>query len=811
MINNETFRSILYSDETLFDTVDNKIALKRYKDNLLFYSSFDDTLNATFSIGNSVPVTTGTNSTENFGVFAQNVNLQGSITYLYDNFVDLTTEGTIKFRLKTLFNNGICSQTSIASMGTITTQTYTFDVYINGIIDRTCSVSLVSGMTLSQVLGAMVTPENLGSSTVEVVDIPTNKIKFYSAVAGDYIEVKNSGTNSLLTLFGGMNNSVLPNGPITNTTLLSFTNGTNNNNKIELIHTTTSNLIIKMYDKDGVLIVNKDFGIFSNSYYSFYSFAITWTSNLLILFIDGRIFGVESFDDLDRRDITTKLILTGTSIDSYRIDEFIIYSTAQDFKNYTVETTALTPYETNNPYIDINFGTGYGEDEVKDLNLVCSSNCSFVVKIGSTWYYYFSGSWRISDGTFSQSSSPGIMETKFRDLFFNADASLYFRIYFSSDGNTECVLDELSIIMEQGDEQPAVVIGSVNLTTPVNLTTNNKITIATNLGTTVVDVSSAALNKASVSLQDIKNSIDNAAVFGLNTAGDDGYGHLVLQTTTLGTGAFISVSEGATQDCLSIVWGFDTTDTGEEADTNVNSDYTVLYDYVRTSLGAPIVPVELTDGQLDVCLQEAVYEFNRWKNFKENIFYMTLVGNAADGWEIPAIVGGQDNIIDVIIKPRLPFGYFSTSADAAANIFVQYFFNKYGKPGANGFLTDYSLMISFQKDMGLILGTEPRWFIMNNRLFLQPRPSSSLAIGIEYRSSLSIDDIVNSMLIKRFVIAKAKLLLGNIRGTFGSSIPGGAENIQLNSTEMISQGTAELEAVKAEIKGQQEPLFMVWG
>ena len=113
--------------------------------------------------------------------------------------------------------------------------------------------------------------------------------------------------------------------------------------------------------------------------------------------------------------------------------------------------------------------------------------------------------------------------------------------------------------------------------------------------------------------------------------------------------------------------------------------------------------------------------------------------------------------------------------------------------------------------MGLILGTEPRWYVLNNKLFLQPRPSSALAVGIEYRASLSIDEIVNSMLIKRYVTARAKILLGNIRGTFGGSIPGGAENIQLNSAEMISQGSSELEVVKNEMKGQAEPLGFVFG
>lgn len=811
MITTESFRSIVYSDSSLFEAIDNKISLKSYKDDLLFYNSFDDSVNANYSVGNSVATSTGTNVTENFGVFAQHVNVQGTLKYDAENFADLTNEGTIKFRLKTGFNNGICHQDTLTTFGTIYSQDYTFDLYINGTNEKTCTVSLTSGMTIGQILAEIMLPANLGTTSVEVINISGDLLRFTTDIAGDYIEVKSSGTNSLLDLFGGVSVPVLANGPTVNTTILALTNETNNYNKITLTHTTTSNLIINIYNKLGTLIATKDFGVFSNSYLSYYAFDISWSSNLLFLFIDGELVGVTNYLDLDRDNIDTKLVLTGSTTNPYKIDELIIFNTIQSYKNYTVETTALTPYTTTTPYIEIDFGTGYNENEVKDLNLNCSDNCNFVVKLGSTWYYYLSGSWRISDGSYSQSTTPGTMETKFGDLFFNVDAPLLFRVYFSSDGLTECYLDELSIIMERGDEQPAVVIGTVDLTNAVNLVTNKNITITTGSGTVEVDVSVGANNAAAVTLSEIKAAIDAAGVAGLALAKDDGYGHLVLETSATGASALISVSEGGSADALDIVWGFDATDTGEAADDSVSIDYTPLYDFVRTSLGAPIVPVELTDGQLDVCLQEAVYEFNRWKNFKENIHYMTLAGNEREGYEVPAIIGGGDNIIDVIIKPRLPFGYFSTSADAAANIYVQYFFNKYGKPGANGFLTDYSLMISFQKDMGLILGTEPRWYILNDKLFVHPRPNSAMMVGIQYRASLSIDEIVNSTLIKRYVTAKAKVLLGNIRGTFGGSIPGGAENIQLNSAEMISQGKEELDAVKNEMKGQSEPLGFVFG
>lgn len=805
----ETFRNIYYSDSNAFTVSEEKVSLKRYKDDLLFYTSFDSTLNATYYAGNQTPTVVGTNDLENFGVFAQHVNVTGSISYGSENFSALLNEGSVKFRLRTGFNNGDCYQDTKSTASTIVDGTYYFDLYINNNLVKNCSVDLVSTDTVATTI--IVKLETALTGTVAAVSDMTGKIRFYLETAGDIIEIRDPVSGfSFTSLFGGMNKYIIPNGPSVNTSFLTFTNGINNNNKIEITHTTTSHIIVKMYNYLGALVVEKDFGIFSNVNTTFYAFELTWTDSSLFLFLDGKLIGVEPYE-LVRSSVNTKLVLSGSPTNIYKIDELVVYKVPQNFKNYIVETAALTPYPTDTPYVDIEFGTGFKEEEVKDLNVVCSSGCHFSVKIGATWYYYLSGDWRSGDGTFSQSVTASVIETKFQDLYFNEEASLIIRVFFESDGTTDCWIDNIDIITESGDEKSAVITGTIAITA-VDLSVNNKVKITTDQGTLEVDVSVGAANPSAVTLEEIKSAINAAAVPGLDIAKDDGFGHLVLQTATKGADAFISISEATADDCLDIIWGYEATDLGEDAGVVNVVDYSPIFDFVRHNLGAPIVPVELTDGQLETCLSEAVYEVNRWRNFNESIHYMTLTGDGRSGYDVPSIIGGSDFIIDVIVKPRMPFGYFSASGEMASNIYIQYLFHKYGRPTEPGFLTDYSLFLSFEKDMNLILGTEPRWEIVGGKMFLYPiPPSSGLQVGIKYRATLTIDEILTNQHIREYVLAKAKIILGTIRSTFGSSIPGGGEMIQLNGADLISQGKEELAALKEKMKSQSEPLLIMFG
>jgi hypothetical protein len=285
-------------------------------------------------------------------------------------------------------------------------------------------------------------------------------------------------------------------------------------------------------------------------------------------------------------------------------------------------------------------------------------------------------------------------------------------------------------------------------------------------------------------------------------------GYLVLQTISTGSTAIVSVTASSSNDAIDLIFGSQTTDSGEDENI-ITVDYTELFSWVRSMLGAPIAPVELTDEQLTNCVFNAIYNFNRWRNFKEDLVYEDLVtGSDGNGYIIPPEVGGQDNIIEIIIKPP----EYVTYGDEFDFAFSNFFQNIFGSKGSGeSSLADYYITLSTVKDVNLILGNVIRWEILNKKLFIYPDPGAGARIAIRFRSALTLDEITNNYFIRNFVLAEAKIILGTIRATFGGTIPGGGEMITIRGESLIAEGKEEKAALIEDMKSASPPLGFEFG
>jgi hypothetical protein len=635
-----------------------------------------------------------------------------------------------------------------------------------------------------------------------------NKIRVSSETNGEWllIDEPNDG-NSLISLLEGIGEQYLPNAPTEDVEIFEFYNETDNSNRMQFINSTDAHLYLKMWNGSGDLKVNHDLGIWNNEQYTWYAFEINWNKTISEVFLDGDL--VDAFKTGFTRGNDTAFFISSGSSDYYGFDELIIYDQPQHSEDYTVEQYALTPYPADDPYIDIYFGSGYKENQVVDLNLNSAANVYFTVKIANTWYYYTTGAWRTGNGSFSQTVGPSTMETKFPELYFDEENEVVIRAYFHSDGQTLVWLDEISIITETEEAQPAIIVGTVDLSSPVDLSTDYNVVISTNKETKEVDLSSAATDTSAVTLDEIKTAIDNANIDGLAPASDDGNGHLVLVSSDTGKEAFVGISEGTTDNALDIVWGYEATDFGEQA-TGQFFDYSEIFRWIRGQLGAPTVPVELTDEQLQDCVSSAVYWYNYYRNAKERLIYVTLEGGPNEGWKIPDEVGGEDNIIDIIMKPRFPYTFFTGRDDFIGQAYMRWFFMQY-RSGYRHFLGDYYITMSTEQDINNIMGTNVQWHFYNGRIFIHPEPPQNMIVGIRFRSAVSMNEINTNTHIRNFALGRAKTVLGNIRATFGSSVPGGNEMIQLRGEGLIQEGKEEMDKVLEQLRQLSEPLGFEWG
>ena len=810
----EKFNYIEYSDATDFtNTTDGRIQLKQYSDDLIFYAPFDAVMDAKYSAGDPTAVTSGTISIVNFGVFAQYAYFQASGLARYDttNFDSLTTEGTVNFRFRTGFNNDPGQQDFLGTTVTPGDTNYYFKFYVGSNLASGDSlwVKLVPGDTMGYIKNKIYVKVNPYNAITTLLQ--NNQIRTIATNNGDSVfYLPSTATNDLTALLGGLDTSIIPNSPTaTSVDFMQFYNAANNNNRIILSHTgDSSHLQLKMYNATGTLIVNEDFGIWSNHYNQWYDFELTWNSSIVQLFVDGVLFGVAmtSFT----RGGGTYLYLQNNVVDFYRFDEFIVYDIQKHSGAFTVPIVALSAYTTDNPYLDIHLGKSPKLTEVQDLNLICSNGCYFVAEIGDAWYYYIGGAWQVSDATFAQSSTPDLMETKFTSLPFNENLDLTIRVIFHSDGTTNVWLSEIEIVTLQGSSVQAAVTGFVSLLSPTDLSTNYNILLSTNVGSSTVDCSAGAGDVTAVTLNEIKAAIVSSAVPGLAIPSDDGVGHLVLKTSTYGDSAWISVTNAGTFDALSIIFGGTASAIGTTPQGS-SIDYSELFRYVRSKLGEPTLPVELTDEQLMDCLADATFHYNRWRNFKEELIYTSLSGDAKNGYLIPPVVGGEENILEIIVSSRYPYSFYAgKSDDIIGNLYVQSIFHKWKSAGLlSDILSDYYMTISTAEDINIVLGTQVKWEIMNGRIFITP-PPNSMNVGIRYRGALSPQEVVANYWVRRMVLAEAKVVLGNIRDTFKSGIPGGTEMIMLRGAELIAEGKEERAELIEDMKKSQIPTFLEW-
>jgi len=251
-------------------------------------------------------------------------------------------------------------------------------------------------------------------------------------------------------------------------------------------------------------------------------------------------------------------------------------------------------------------------------------------------------------------------------------------------------------------------------------------------------------------------------------------------------------------------------------DSNESSDngygFEDLFMFIRRSLGYPQVPVELTDEQLMDALDQAVFEYNRYRNFDINYDKMEVTTDLIKADDnsliLPPNIAAED-IIDIVVKPRFTWAWFGGGNTFMNNVFMQSFF-KAGDVVSGA--SDMYIYRSSLKDVENLMGLSFSWNVMNNRLYFQPANilTENMVVGIKYVQTLSVEEIVNSIEIKKLALAYSKITLGTIRQTFGNSIPAGESTVQLNGDALIASGEALKNEMIEEMYKRQEPLGFLW-
>jgi len=135
-------------------------------------------------------------------------------------------------------------------------------------------------------------------------------------------------------------------------------------------------------------------------------------------------------------------------------------------------------------------------------------------------------------------------------------------------------------------------------------------------------------------------------------------------------------------------------------------------------------------------------------------------------------------------------------------------FNVGNVTGIQYILTDFHLLQHYRKFSQRILGTEGQWEVKgDNKIRLFPTPRGSFPVVIEYIPTVQRFRSPSAReILKRALVAEAKIMLGNIRSKYGNIPAPDGGNLSLNGDALRTEGQTEKEKAAQDAILLGEPL-----
>lgn len=222
---------------------------------------------------------------------------------------------------------------------------------------------------------------------------------------------------------------------------------------------------------------------------------------------------------------------------------------------------------------------------------------------------------------------------------------------------------------------------------------------------------------------------------------------------------------------------------------------TALIDYIKTTLGEPIIKVNLSEQQISQIIDNAVQKFTEYSygTLEETV---VLQINGMGEYTLP------DTITNIL---RLSQGSTSNLTNFSANFGAGYVPNLWSEqffsgsltgdiiPAIIGISTTKAILDKYFGD-DIVYNFNPHRKVLKVlQNFVGP---AVLHYQYEYLANENGDFIYNHEWIKDYVVAKCRYQWGNNTGKLDQTLVGGA---RINYADMKSEATAEIERLDGEL------------
>lgn len=228
-----------------------------------------------------------------------------------------------------------------------------------------------------------------------------------------------------------------------------------------------------------------------------------------------------------------------------------------------------------------------------------------------------------------------------------------------------------------------------------------------------------------------------------------------------------------------------------------------LMDSIRAQLGYPVVEVELTNYQLDTCIQGALESFRKRSGASvRRGFYFLDIQAGKQQYLMTNKVLGYNKIVNVMAAYRFTSAFLSSAHGAGVygQVVLQHLYNM-----GTYDLTSFFLVSQYIEQLEHLFATRLTFGWHENERILAfyssfSRPEKILIDCMVERTEQDLlkDRLVKSW-IERYALSEAMLILAQIRGKF-ATLPGAGGGISLNSAELITLAQSYREDLMAQIE-----------
>lgn len=803
---------------------DKKIQLRKYQKDLLFYWSGEED-KAEYALYDKSPNFEVAPSIYSGGKFGSYSKISSPLIFNGKNLESLSDNIHISFLLGANQINGYPT-VYLKKKGdweSLPAGDYSFTVQVDGEISKTIILKLKEGSTFTTIKNKLSFELDPSKYTFELnLDESTDKV----------IAISTIGTEKTLTISSGFDGN----------DLLSFLEIEDrffgllpyeNTNVIELSSENSSLKISHISSvEDGRTLSKLKFTYqqgettkttsipWNNDGINLDHIEVDIDSSVMYVFLNGELLKAVLISPIKRIPEETILKINGTDKDTYSIEELIIKSKLQHKETFTPPASQLTKYSTEKPFIDFHYsGNKIFKASLTKLVANCSDNISLVLNYDGAFYYYNSGAWRSSDGTYTKSNDSYTFSDYIDKFTFTGKDDLFIRAYFESDGDTEAWIEDLYFTLNEdsiygdGNVTPAILVGEKEFNDEEKQEVKDKsLIIETDQGSTEITFPD------NMTIDEIIDYIRSMYPNGIIKVYKDNAGRIVLISETQGNGAYIIVKG----ELAELLFGKEKSAQGrDQVKETIEDNYNKFIEDVKEYSSGDLIPIEIKDEQIKKYLKEALSIYKKYRSDEINTYSIQLQGNPTDGYEIPPIIEDQHDITDILFKPLFPIGFYvgafdNSTEDIIALTLVNAMCGQggvnYGAFYGKGFVTDYYISMMNIENMEQSLGIEPTWKVYNNRLFIFPNSITKyLSVTILYKAPIDPIKAMRDPYVIQYVYGKIRMAQGEIRGQYGSQLSVSSIQMQLNGDTMYERGK---EAVREALEGMmknQEPLGFFMG